>query len=226
MFRFKSVIYLPALLLLVFTTFSAAQDPAVVAPDYYKVLLENDYVRVMEFTLPPGKTDGMHSHPYVFAYFMVGSDLEITREDGTSYSGTAEDGNHYWQPPTTHSVKNAGSKTIRVAAFEILSAVGNNIKLKHPPEIAGPDTNKLLVDNEQIRVVETITPPGGGGKLHDHMNMVVYTVSAAKLRITDANGNAREVDVPAGTAMWMEPTTHSVVNIGSEPSHLLHVEIK
>ena len=42
---------------------SRAQDPVKVAPGIYKVILENDHVRVLEVTLKPGEKVPMHSHP-------------------------------------------------------------------------------------------------------------------------------------------------------------------
>lgn len=219
--------YLVVLVLLTALPATAvAQDPAAVAPEIYKILLENEHVRVLEMTLPPGSTDAMHSHPLAFIYYLDGGDVRLTAPDGSTYAATLKDGGHFWQQPTTHMVENIGDTTIRAVAFEIRSATGSAIALQHPPEEVAPGTNTLLIDNERIRVVETITPPGGGGTLHDHMNMVVYTVSPVKLNIAGADGVAREVEVPAGTALWMQPTTHRVTNIGNEPSHLLHVEIK
>jgi hypothetical protein len=40
-----------------------AQDAVKVAPDHYKILKENKYVRVIENTLEPGAKDGLHVHP-------------------------------------------------------------------------------------------------------------------------------------------------------------------
>ena len=38
-------------------------DPVEVSPDNYKVVLENDHVRVLEMNLKVGEKDEMHSHP-------------------------------------------------------------------------------------------------------------------------------------------------------------------
>ncbi len=45
------------------TPAARAQDVMTVAKDQYKVLVENEYVRVVENTLPPGTKDPMHTHP-------------------------------------------------------------------------------------------------------------------------------------------------------------------
>lgn len=52
------------------TKIASAQDPAKLAAQNYKVLLENGQVRVIEYRLKPGEKEPMHSHPSgVFAYF-------------------------------------------------------------------------------------------------------------------------------------------------------------
>jgi hypothetical protein len=38
-----------------------AQDPVKQSPQYYKVLLENDQVRVLEYRLKPGEKEPMHN---------------------------------------------------------------------------------------------------------------------------------------------------------------------
>jgi hypothetical protein len=38
-------------------------DPAVTNPDYYKVIFENERVRVLEYTDEPGARTTLHEHP-------------------------------------------------------------------------------------------------------------------------------------------------------------------
>ena len=42
---------------------ASAQDPVKVAPNQVKVVLENDYVRVLSWTENPGDKTPMHEHP-------------------------------------------------------------------------------------------------------------------------------------------------------------------
>jgi predicted component of type VI protein secretion system len=45
------------------TTDTTNIDVVKVSPDNYKILLENEYVRIVEYTLKPGEKDNLHSHP-------------------------------------------------------------------------------------------------------------------------------------------------------------------
>ena len=49
-------------------TGAPAQDPAVVNAKTIRVKLENDRVRVLEATLPPGEKEQLHSHPAYVIY--------------------------------------------------------------------------------------------------------------------------------------------------------------
>ena len=41
----------------------SAQDPVRQSPEFYRVLLDNDEVRVLEYRLKPGEKEPLHAHP-------------------------------------------------------------------------------------------------------------------------------------------------------------------
>ncbi len=57
-------------------------DPTKVSPDNYKLLLENDHVRVIEMTLKAGESDEMHSHRNETVYFDKGGSVVVHLPDG------------------------------------------------------------------------------------------------------------------------------------------------
>ena len=69
------------------TKIASAQDPAQLAPQNYKVLLENGQVRVIEYRLTPGEKEPMHSHASgVFVYFFSDAKIRTTLPDGKTDS--------------------------------------------------------------------------------------------------------------------------------------------
>src|SRR6267142_2906021 len=54
-----------------------AQDPVKTSPQYYKVLLENDQVRVLEYRLKAGEKEAMHSHPAGVVYASAAQNLSL-----------------------------------------------------------------------------------------------------------------------------------------------------
>ena len=59
-----------------------AGDAVSVAPNLYKVLLENDKVRVLETRYGPGVKSEMHSHPDLVAVALTPSKAILTLADG------------------------------------------------------------------------------------------------------------------------------------------------
>src|SRR5688572_7656172 len=57
-------------------------DPVKVSPDKFKVLLENEHVRVVEYSLKPGEKDNWHTHPPKTSYVISGGKLKIVLESG------------------------------------------------------------------------------------------------------------------------------------------------
>jgi mannose-6-phosphate isomerase-like protein (cupin superfamily) len=93
-------------------------DPVQASPANYKALMENDQVRVVEMTLRPGEKDEWHSHPDETVYFVRGSKVRITLEDGGSMEADLPDGHVMWHEAWTHQVENLGSGDLRAIIVE------------------------------------------------------------------------------------------------------------
>src|SRR6266487_796431 len=50
---------------------ASSQDPVPLYPENYKVLFENDRVRVLDFRLRKGATEKLHSHPANVTVFLT-----------------------------------------------------------------------------------------------------------------------------------------------------------
>lgn len=96
-----------------------AQDPLKVAPDMYKLLFENDRVRVMEVTFTPGQKIAKHSHPDHYVYVVEPGKLKISKPDGSIADADLKEGDVVWIPAETHWAENAGSTTIKLIVNEL-----------------------------------------------------------------------------------------------------------
>src|SRR5437667_11959169 len=63
---------------------AASGDAAQVAPDVYKVVFENDRVRVLDVHMRPGAKSARHAHPDYVVYMMGAAKVKFTAADGTS----------------------------------------------------------------------------------------------------------------------------------------------
>jgi beta-alanine degradation protein BauB len=105
--------------ILVLAALGFAQDPVKLAPQYYKVLLDNEHVRVLEYRLKPGETEPMHSHPAGIVYLFGEAKLKITYPDGRTEVNTVSPGETYWREPVTHMAENVGDTEVHAIAVEL-----------------------------------------------------------------------------------------------------------
>lgn len=99
---------------------------------------------------------------------------------------------------------------------------------------ASPAHHKLLLENAQVRVLETIIKPGETTALHTHQWPAVHTVLGwSDFVRRDDHGtitlDTRELPVRgrAGQATWSGPLgPHTLENVGPVPLHVISVEVK
>jgi beta-alanine degradation protein BauB len=96
-----------------------AQDPVKLSPQNYKVRIDNDRVRVLEFHLKPGESEPMHSHPPGFVYSFSDATLRMTLPDGSKSNDQLHAGDLYWREATTHAAENIGNTEAHALALEL-----------------------------------------------------------------------------------------------------------
>src|ERR1700757_2011672 len=103
----------------IFATRADAQDPAVVNSKTIKVKFENDRVRVMEATLPPGVKEAVHSHPAYVIYVLEGGKYRNYASDGKTTEGELKTGEVLYRDPLTHAAENIGNTTMHMILVEL-----------------------------------------------------------------------------------------------------------
>ena len=96
-------------------------DPVQSSPNNYKVLLENEHVRVLEMTVKAGESDQTHSHPSETVYFVRGGKAKISLPDGGGMEAELPDGHVMWHDEWTHQVENIGTTDIHAIIVETKS---------------------------------------------------------------------------------------------------------
>jgi quinol monooxygenase YgiN len=101
-----------SLMLVVLLAFSAAaqEDPLAAYPENYKLLLENDQVRVLDFQLKKGAKESFHSHPAHVAYILTGFKIRFTFPDGRTALRETKDGDVLFSEAVTHASENIGER--------------------------------------------------------------------------------------------------------------------
>ena len=90
------------------------------SPDKYKVVLENDHVRVIQYTLKPGEKDNPHTHPPKTSYVISGGTFRVCPENEEPFDYVEVQGVTEWSDKTSkHYVENVGNTTITILLTEI-----------------------------------------------------------------------------------------------------------
>jgi beta-alanine degradation protein BauB len=94
-------------------------DPVDVAPDIYKVPVENDRVRVLDIHLKPGEKVAQHSHPASVIYAVSACKARFTYPDGKSEIIDMKEGQSFFTEAFSHEPENIGDTECHVLNIEL-----------------------------------------------------------------------------------------------------------
>lgn len=126
-----------------------AQDPVPLYPENYKVLLENDRVRVLEFKLKKGAKENFHQHPPAVTYVLAPFKIRFNFPDGSTRIREAKAGEVFFGEALIHASENIGETDAR----------GILIETKLPAKSA---TSSLPNEFNLLTAVTFIRGPEGG----------------------------------------------------------------
>ena len=96
-----------------------AQDAVQVAPHVYKVLLENERVRLLEVRMKAGEGSAMHSHPAYVIYGLSDGKVTFKSPSGESIDVEVKAGDVMSREAEEHAVENIGSADVHALVFEL-----------------------------------------------------------------------------------------------------------
>jgi quercetin dioxygenase-like cupin family protein len=93
------------------------------SPGNTKIVLENEFVRVIEYSFKPGEKDNPHTHPPKTSYVVSGGTLRIYPENEKPFDTEEVTGTTEWAGKRgKHYVENIGKTTVTILLTEIKSA--------------------------------------------------------------------------------------------------------
>ena len=108
----------------------------------------------------------------------------------------------------------------------ILLTISSAIYAQDFVKVAAQGTTKVLLENDQVRVIQIETAPGQATPWHSHPNYLMYALTDGKLEITDKGKPANVLDIKAGDSMYLAAVTHTAKNIGTTTLKLVVTELK
>lgn len=109
-------------------SFAAGQDSVVTDSDKYKVIFENDCVRVLDYRDRPGDRTNQHKHPAFVLYSLSAFKRSITLPDGKVLQRQFKEGDVMWSDSQTHVGTNTGDTPTHVILVEMKPAIGECAK--------------------------------------------------------------------------------------------------
>jgi quercetin dioxygenase-like cupin family protein len=74
------------------------------------LLLDNEHVRVLQYTLAPGALDHWHTHPPRVGHVLSGAKIRVTEADGSHEDYDGKTGDTYWDGfSKLHNTLNVGT---------------------------------------------------------------------------------------------------------------------
>ena len=96
-----------------------AGDAVEAAPHFYRAVLENDQVRVLEFRGKPGDKTVMHSHPAMVYIGVTEGNFRFSSPDGETMELNLAPGEPLFLDPVDHSTEVIGSAEVHGFLVEL-----------------------------------------------------------------------------------------------------------
>ena len=94
-------------------------DPVKLDPKHYKVVIDNDQVRVLRAKYGPHEKSVMHEHPASVAVFVSDGHTKFTLPDGASQDNNAKAHDATWADAGKHLRENVGDTPLEVMVIEL-----------------------------------------------------------------------------------------------------------
>ena len=94
-------------------------DPLKVAANVYTLVMENEYIRVLDARFRPGSQAIMHSHPNHLVYVLADGTLKISTPDGKAAKIDLKQGQAIWMQAGQHAAENLGKEEAHNLVVEL-----------------------------------------------------------------------------------------------------------
>ena len=117
------------------------------------------------------------------------------------------------------------SRTIFAMTIALLSPMPVTANAQDPA-VVNSKTIHVRFENDRVRVLEAMLPPGTKEQVHSHPANVIYVLEGGRFRNYAADGKVTDGTLKTGDVIYRDPLTHAAENIGDTPLHLILVELK
>ena len=115
------------------------------------------------------------------------------------------------------------SKVIAALAFSAFIAP----VYAQDPVVVDPAHHKVEFENDQVRIVHIVFPPGASSVMHSHPCLIAIGVADGELTFRLPDGSTRAAPIHVGEVLVVrQPPTHNPVNNTATAFDVMVVELK
>jgi hypothetical protein len=177
--------------------------------DSYQIGFENDYVRIVNVTIPAGREPTEYT-PAALPLVRIDLDSRKTR---------------YVDSSSRRELARPSEKAVREIRVELKAAPPAKALTLDAVRI-DPARYKVDFENEIVRVVRLGFGSREKGVMVEHPPRVLATLSDVSVKLVFQDGRTDERGAPAGVAAWLEGETLLTENASDQPLEVVLVEPK
>ncbi|HJK98460.1 MAG TPA: hypothetical protein RMF84_14620 [Polyangiaceae bacterium LLY-WYZ-14_1] len=199
---------------------SGLDDIVDAAPEFNDVLYTGDFVRIIEFNLPPGSELPAHEGRRRLVYSLTDYVVEWREGDGPLEEKAWSAGDVHVHEALAHRVRNIGETA---AVFLVVERLDSELPATEAinPHQGGPD---VAFASEHFRVRRVRLDPGESLDSHAGTYRAIYSLSDYEL-LWETKGTAETKSWRTGDAHWHGPDEHAASNVGATVAEWIVIEI-
>ncbi len=212
-------------LVLLWSGGALAQDPVKVDAAHYKLVLENESVRVLRIDYPAGAKSQMHQHPDAMMIPLADAKVRFTMADGKSEDRDMANESANYTPAMTHSPANIGKGPIDGILIEFKSAAPGTAA---PPAPRTGMAMKILAESPRAMAYRSTADPTfqePAGSKHE-FDQVVIALGAAQMSLSIDGKSAKTAWARGDVQFIGRGVPHESKNTGGKPVEFVIVAIK
>ncbi len=203
---------------------------------FHKRVLKNEFTRVFRVELAPGQASEVHRHRHDYvAVHLSAAEIENARQGRQPVLQTVRFGEvRFAEGGFSHRVSNTGNTPFRVLAIDILkkralrSGTAATPNSERGMELGSGSSVDVIVDNEEVRVSETLLGPGATlEKQRRRWPSLIVALSELELHQIPAGKPEAKLRAQTGDLRWVPAAgDYSLMNMGKQQARFITVEFK
>ena len=212
-------------LVLLWSGTALAQDPLKVDAGHYKLIAENESVRVLKIAYPAGEKSPMHQHPDHIVVALGAAKVQFTTPDGKSEDGELGNETAMYRQAGTHSPANVGTSPVDAILVEFKAAAPGTAAI---PTARPGLAMKVLAEGPRAVAYRTTADPNfqePAGTKHDY-DQIVIALGPSQMSLSVDGKPARSTWARGDAQFIGRGVAHESKNTGGKPVDFIIVAVK